>query len=52
LTIPITSGPVELQINLGLVVNFTDVHHLLASAGPAFGGETLGQGYIAYQITI
>ena len=52
LTIPMTSGPVELQINLGLVVNFTEVHHLLVSAGPAFGGEALGQGYVAYQITI
>ena len=52
LTIPMTSGPVELQINLGLVVNFTEVHHLLLSAGPAFGGEALGQGYVAYQITI
>jgi hypothetical protein len=51
-TFPWNGNPVELQVNLGLVVDFTDKHHLLASAGPAFGGDARGQGYLAYQLTI
>jgi hypothetical protein len=51
-TFPLSGNPVELQVNLGLVVDFTDQHHLLASAGPAFGGDARGQGYLAYQLTI
>ncbi|HZL21081.1 MAG TPA: hypothetical protein VFG23_25325 [Polyangia bacterium] len=51
-TFPLNENPVELQVNLGLVVDFSDRHHLLASAGPAFGGEARGQGYLAYQLTI
>jgi hypothetical protein len=39
-------------VNLGLVVDLSERHHLLASAGPAFGGEAQGQGYLAYQLTI
>jgi hypothetical protein len=51
-TFPLNDNPVELQVNLGLVVDFSDRHHLLASAGPAFGGDAWGQGYLAYQLTI
>jgi len=51
-TFPLNDNPVELQVNLGLVVDFSDRHHLLASAGPAFGGDARGQGYLAYQLTI
>jgi hypothetical protein len=51
-TFPLNDNPVELQVNLGLVVDFSDRHHLLASAGPAFGGDVRGQGYLAYQLTI
>jgi hypothetical protein len=51
-TFPLNSGPVELQVNLGLVVDFSDRHHLLASAGPGFGADARGQGYLAYQLTI
>jgi hypothetical protein len=51
-TIPTNGDPVETQLNLGLVVNFTERHHLLASAGPAFGGDARAQWYLAYQLTI
>jgi hypothetical protein len=51
-TIPTSGDPVETQLNLGLVVNFTEKHHLLASGGPAFGGEARVQWYLAYQLTI
>jgi hypothetical protein len=51
-TFPLGGTSVELQVNLGLVVDFNDKHHLLASAGPAFGGDARGQGYLAYQLTI
>jgi hypothetical protein len=51
-TFPLNDNPVELQVNLGLIVDFSDRHHLLASAGPAFGGDARDQGYLAYQLTI
>jgi len=51
-TFPLNDDPVELQVNLGLVVDFSDRHHLLASAGPAFGRDVRGQAYLAYQLTI
>jgi hypothetical protein len=51
-TFPLNDNPTELQVNLGLIVDFSDKHHLLASAGPAFGGDARGQGYLAYQLTI
>jgi hypothetical protein len=51
-TFPLNDNPVELQVNLGIVIDFSDRHHLLASAGPAFGGAARGQGYLAYQLTI
>ncbi|HZL16708.1 MAG TPA: hypothetical protein VFG23_03060 [Polyangia bacterium] len=51
-TFPLNGNPIELQVNLGLVADFSDRHHLLVSAGPAFGGDARGQGYLAYQLTI
>jgi hypothetical protein len=52
LTVPLNGGAAEVRLNLGAVVDFTAHHHLLLSGGPAFGGETGGQGYAAYQLTI
>jgi hypothetical protein len=52
LTVPLSSGARELQINIGLVVDFSEMHHLLLSAGPAFGGDDRAQAYLAYQLTI
>jgi hypothetical protein len=51
-TFPFNRDPVEMQVNLGLIVDFSDRHHLLASGGPAFGGDARGQAYLAYQLTI
>jgi hypothetical protein len=36
---------------LGLVLDFTEHHHLLFSAGRSIVGETTFQGYLAYQLT-
>jgi hypothetical protein len=51
-TIPTNGDPIETRVNVGLVVNFSEMHHLLVSAGPAFGGDARAQGYLAYQLTI
>lgn len=52
LTVPLSHGSAEMRINLGLVVDFSALQHLLLSAGPAFGAEAGAQGYCAYQLTI
>jgi hypothetical protein len=52
LTVPLQGGLAEIRLNLGTVIDFTAHHHLLLSGGPAFGSETGGQGYAAYQLTI
>ncbi len=39
------------RFNVGAVLDFTEVHHLLLSAGRGFEGPNLFQGYVAYQIT-
>ncbi|MGC9982328.1 MAG: hypothetical protein ABSF35_01740 [Polyangia bacterium] len=45
-------GSANLRFNLGLVVDFTEHHHLLFSAGRSIVGNTVFQGYLAYQMTI
>jgi hypothetical protein len=52
LVLPFSHGGSEIRFNLGVMVDFTGVQHLLLSAGPAFGAETGGQAYVAYQLTI
>jgi len=52
LTVPLKGGPTEVRVNLGMVIDITAHHHVLLSGGPAFGGDTGGQGYAAYQLTI
>jgi hypothetical protein len=44
-------GTGDSRFNLGAVLDFTEVHHLLVSAGRGFQGANLFQGYIAYQTT-
>jgi hypothetical protein len=51
-TIPLNGDPVELQLNVGVIADFSSRHHVLASAGPAFGGDARAQAYLAYQLTI
>jgi len=52
LTAPTNGSGVEVQVDAGLVVNVSSLHHLLMSAGPAFGGDARAQAYLAYQLTI
>jgi hypothetical protein len=44
-------GDGNLRFNLGLVLDFTDHHHVLVSAGRSIAGDTLFQGYLSYQLT-
>jgi hypothetical protein len=45
------TGESESRFNVGAVVDFSEVHHLLLSAGRGFEGPNLFQGYVAYQVT-
>ncbi len=44
-------GESDTRFNVGAVVDFTDDHHLLLSAGRGLAGPNLFQGYVAYQLT-
>jgi len=45
-------GGANLRFNIGLVLDFTEHHHGLISAGRGIVGETVFQGYLAYQLTL
>jgi hypothetical protein len=45
-------GGANLRFNLGLVLDFNEHHHLLLSAGRGIVGDTIFQGYLAYQLTL
>lgn len=45
-------GRGNLRFNVGLVLDFTEHHHLLFSAGRSIVGETVFQSYLAYQLTL
>lgn len=51
-TSPLNGDTVQIQLNLGAIVNFSELHHLLVSAGPSFGGDDALQAYLSYQLTI
>ncbi len=44
-------GAGDSRFNIGAVLDFTELHHLLLSGGRGFEGSNLFQGYVAYQIT-
>jgi hypothetical protein len=44
-------GGSETHANVGVVVDFTELHHLLISAGSDLQGDSTFQGYVAYQLT-
>ncbi len=44
-------GDGNLRFNVGLVLDFNDHHHFLASAGRSISGDTLFQSYLSYQLT-
>jgi hypothetical protein len=44
-------GEPDSRFNVGAVIDFTETHHLLLSAGRGFEGPNLFQSYVAYQVT-
>lgn len=50
-TIPGAGEPIQVQLDGGLVIDFTEQHHLLLSAGPSFGNAGRGQAYLGYLLT-
>ncbi len=44
-------GSANLRFNVGLLLDLTDYHHLLLSSGRSIAGDSLFQGYFAYQLT-
>lgn len=44
-------GTAETRFNVGLILDFSDVHHLLLSAGRGLQGPNRAQVYLAYQLT-
>jgi hypothetical protein len=51
-TVPTNGSSAEVRVDVGLVVDFNSLHHLLMSGGPALGGGARAQAYLAYQLTI
>lgn len=52
MTVPRRGEAVQVQANLGAVINLSELHHVLISAGPSFGTDAVMQAYLAYQLTI
>jgi hypothetical protein len=44
-----TGAPGESRFDIGAIIDLTEHHHVLASAGSGVGGGF--QGYLAYQLT-
>jgi hypothetical protein len=42
----------NLRFNIGLILDLTEHHHLLFSAGRSIVGDSVFQGYAAYQLTL
>jgi hypothetical protein len=51
-TAPLNGEAAQVQLNLGTVIDLSEQHHLLLSAGPSFGTTAEAQAYLAYQLTI
>jgi hypothetical protein len=52
ITVPLAGEAVQTQFNMGFIVDLSEQHHLLLSAGPSFGTEDRAQAYLAYQLTL
>jgi hypothetical protein len=46
------SEAVQTKLNVGVIVDLSERHHLLLSAGPSFGTDDRVQAYVAYQLTL
>jgi hypothetical protein len=42
----------DTRLDVGAVIDLSEVHHLLFSAGRGLSGPSLFQGYLAYQVTV
>ena len=51
-TVMEVGGRADTAFNLGTVIDFSDQHHLLLSAGRSIDGPTQFQVYVAYQLTL
>ncbi len=47
-----TGGSDNLRFDVGFILDITDHHHLMGSAGRSIIGDTRLQGYFAYQLTL
>ncbi len=45
-------GSGDLRFNLGLILDLSELHHLMVSAGRSIVGDSLFQGYLAYLLTL
>ena len=52
MTPAVVGDKANLGFNVGLVIDLTEHHHLLLSAGRGIMGDSLFQGYTAYQLTL
>lgn len=51
-TVPFDGTHTRTQLDAALILDLTDVHHLLMSGGPSFGAVGGGQAYFAWLVTI
>ena len=51
-TAPLNGDAAQVQLNLGAVLDLSEQHHCLLSAGPSFGTQAKAQAYLAYQLTL
>lgn len=51
-TIPFDGTPVRVQLNVALLLDVSDTHHLLFSGGPSLGAVHGGQAYVAWLVTL
>jgi hypothetical protein len=51
-TVPLAGKAVQTQLNMGFIVDLSEQHHLLLSAGPSIGTDDRAQAYLAYQLTL
>ena len=51
-TVPFDASPVRTQLNAALILDLSNVQHLLFSGGPSFGAVSGAQTYAAWQVTL
>jgi len=51
-TAPFDSSPSRTQVDLALILDPSDTHHILLSGGPSLGATGGGQAYVAWLVTL